>query len=34
MHKEMYAKIENYMLPCINDGAHDGQHIYRVLYFA
>lgn len=34
MQKEMYSKIENHMLSCMNDGAHDSQHIYRVLYFA
>lgn len=34
MQKEMYEKIEKYMLSCMNDGAHDSQHIYRVLYFA
>lgn len=34
MQKEMYKKIESYMLSFINDGAHDCQHIYRVLYHA
>jgi uncharacterized protein len=34
MQKEMYSKIENYILSYMNDGAHDCQHIYRVLYFA
>ena len=34
MNQEMYKKIEKYMLSCMNDGAHDNQHIYRVLYFA
>jgi uncharacterized protein len=34
MQKEMYFQIEKYMLSCMNDGAHDRQHIYRVLYFA
>jgi len=34
MEKEMYLKIEKYMLSCMNDGAHDRQHIYRVLYTA
>lgn len=34
MEKEMYLKIEKYMLFCMNDGAHDRQHIYRVLYTA
>lgn len=34
MNKEMYLEIEKYMLSCMNDGAHDRQHIYRVLYTA
>lgn len=34
MNEEMYSEIEGYMHSCMNDGAHDGQHIYRVLYFA
>jgi uncharacterized protein len=34
MDKKTYSKIESYMLSCMNDGAHDEQHIYRVLYFA
>ena|SRR5690554_509020 len=34
MQKDIYKKIESYMLSCINDGAHDYQHIYRVLYHA
>ncbi|MEN6314741.1 MAG: HD domain-containing protein [Clostridiaceae bacterium] len=34
MQKDIYAKIEKYMLSCMNDGAHDCQHIYRVLYSA
>jgi uncharacterized protein len=34
MRKEMFLKIENYMQSWMNDGAHDCQHIYRVLYFA
>lgn len=34
MEIEMYSKIEKYMLSCMNDGAHDRQHIYRVLYAA
>lgn len=34
MEKEMYRKIEEHMLSCMNDGAHDRQHIYRVLYYA
>ncbi len=34
MDKKMYRKIEEHMLSCMNDGAHDRQHIYRVLYYA
>ncbi len=34
MKKEMYLKIEDFMLSCMKDGAHDSQHIYRVLYYA
>ena len=34
MKKAIYKKIESYMLSCINDGAHDCQHMYRVLYHA
>jgi uncharacterized protein len=34
MQKEMYLRLENYMISCMNDGAHDCQHIYRVLYNA
>ena len=34
MEKSMYIKIEEHMLACMNDGAHDCQHIYRVLYHA
>lgn len=34
MKKEMYLKIEKHMLTCMKDGAHDCQHIYRVLYSA
>jgi len=34
MQRDMYIKIENYMLSCMKDGAHDCQHIYRVLYAA
>ncbi|HHV60922.1 MAG TPA: HD domain-containing protein [Clostridiaceae bacterium] len=34
MHKDMYKKIESHMLSHNNDGAHDSQHIYRVLYYA
>lgn len=34
MDKSMYNIIEEYMLSCMKDGAHDSQHIYRVLYQA
>jgi uncharacterized protein len=34
MQRDMYIEIEKYMLSCMNDGAHDCQHIYRVLYSA
>lgn len=33
MNKEEYKKIEEYMLVCMKDCAHDKDHIYRVLYF-
>ena len=34
MTKETFARIEAHMLSCMNDGAHDEQHVYRVLYAA
>ena len=34
MTKEIYKRIENYMLSCMEDSAHDKEHIYRVLYNA
>ena len=34
MNKDVYSKIENYMLSCMNDSAHDREHVYRVLYNA
>jgi uncharacterized protein len=34
MLQDMYLRIEKHMLSCMNDGAHDCQHIYRVLYYA
>ena len=34
MKRETYERIENYMLSCMDDSAHDAQHIYRVLYNA
>lgn len=29
-----YSLLENYMLSCMDDSAHDKEHIYRVLYHA
>lgn len=34
MKKETYIFLENYMLSCMVDSAHDKEHIYRVLYNA
>ena len=34
MTKEIYNAIEQYMLGCMNDSAHDCEHVYRVLYNA
>ncbi len=34
MDKQTYAVLENYMLSCMEDSAHDKEHIYRVLYHA
>lgn len=34
MDKKTYQLIENYMLDCMQDSAHDKDHIYRVLYTA
>ena len=34
MNKETYSLLENYMLSCAEDSAHDKEHIYRVLYNA
>ncbi len=34
MTKEIYKKLENYMLDCMKDSAHDKEHVYRVLYSA
>ncbi|MCI8442780.1 MAG: HD domain-containing protein [Provencibacterium sp.] len=34
MKKSDYALLENYMLSCMSDCAHDREHIYRVLYTA
>ena len=32
--KDTYSLLENYMLSCMGDSAHDREHIYRVLYVA
>lgn len=34
MTKENYLLWEAYMLSCMEDSAHDKEHIYRVLYMA
>lgn len=34
MTKEIFKKLESYMLECMKDSAHDKEHIYRVLYSA
>ena len=34
MTKDTYTRIENYMCACMEDSAHDREHIYRVLYNA
>lgn len=34
MNRENYSLLENYMLSCMGDSAHDREHIYRVLYNA
>lgn len=34
MTQETYDLIENYMLSCMEDSAHDREHVYRVLYNA
>lgn len=34
MTKETYLLLENYMLSCMEDSAHDKEHVYRVLYTA
>lgn len=33
MDKQTYVTIERKMLQCMNDGAHDKEHVYRVLYY-
>lgn len=34
MKKETYTVLENFMLLCMDDSAHDKEHVYRVLYNA
>lgn len=34
MNKKTYSLIEDYMISCMEDSAHDKEHIYRVLYNA
>ena len=34
MNRETYYLLENYMLECMDDSAHDKEHVYRVLYNA
>ncbi len=34
MNTETYGMLDNYMLTCMDDSAHDKEHIYRVLYSA
>ncbi|MDE5718984.1 MAG: HD domain-containing protein [Lachnospiraceae bacterium] len=34
MTRETYSLLENYMLSCMDDSAHDKEHVYRVLYHA
>lgn len=34
MKKEIYRLLENFMLSCMKDSAHDKEHIYRVLFNA
>lgn len=34
MTKEIYKRLEDYMLKEMDDSAHDAEHIYRVLYTA
>ena len=31
---ETYKLFERYMLSCMDDSAHDKEHVYRVLYVA
>lgn len=34
MTRETFSRVEDYMLSCMKDSAHDKDHIYRVLYHA
>lgn len=34
MNRETYCLLENYMIGCMKDTAHDKEHVYRVLYNA
>ena len=34
MNRQTYQKIEEYMHACMDDSAHDREHVYRVLYVA
>ncbi len=34
MEREKYRLLEEYMLRCMSDSAHDSDHVYRVLYAA
>lgn len=34
MNKETFCLLEKFMISCMEDSAHDKQHIYRVLYNA
>jgi len=34
MNKKDYSLLDSYMLSCMDDSAHDKEHVYRVLYNA
>lgn len=34
MKRKTYLLLEDYMISCMEDSAHDTQHVYRVLYHA
>lgn len=34
MKQETFSLLENYMISCMQDAAHDKDHVYRVLYTA